>query len=320
MSPGQLSLLPGRGSIGFHSPPAPSVRVNIDLPAEHRALLAVATADDIHSGMTAVTRILLDICGAGRVEWREAGRPAARVVAGSGRGGRLAHRLSLGPAGAIVIIGGRRDPRADSVVAAVLPVIRRRYAEARLADTALELARRNEALEDFAALVAHELKAPLHAALAADDPSRWVQHAIDLVDALLEAAHEPAPVGLALPAVCLDQAVRDLGAVDVEVTACLPSTLPLPHTALRVILRNLIGNAVAAGARAVRVSATRSPGTWLLVVQDDGTGLSDHRQGAGSGLGLRLCRRIAHRYGGSLGLEPVPSGGTQARLQLKAAV
>jgi signal transduction histidine kinase len=293
--------------------------VHPDLSVEHRALLAVATAGEIHSGMAAVARILRDICAAARVEWREPGRRSARVVAGAGPARGPAQRLSLGPAGSIVIVDGRRDARVDSVVAAVLPVIRRRYAEARLADTALELSRRSEALEDFASLVAHELKAPLHAALASDDPSTWVQHAVDLVDALLEAAQESSPAGVALPAVCLDQAVRDLGPVDVEITARLPSTLPWPPTPLRVILRNLIGNAVAAGARSVRVSATRSSGTWLLVVEDNGAGLSGRRHGAGSGLGLSLCGRIARRYGGSLGLEAVPTGGTQARLQLKAA-
>jgi signal transduction histidine kinase len=36
----------------------------------------------------------------------------------------------------------------------------------------VQLTRRNEALEDFAALVAHELKTPLQAALFADDPRR----------------------------------------------------------------------------------------------------------------------------------------------------
>jgi signal transduction histidine kinase len=94
----------------------------------------------------------------------------------------------------------------------------------------------------------------------------------------------------------------------------------LPPTALRVLLRNLLGNAVAAGARMVRVSATRSSGSWLLVIEDDGAGVgSDGGYRAGSGLGLRLCRRIAARYGGSLVLAGLPAGGTQARLQLREA-
>src|SRR6478672_11450196 len=69
-----------------------------------------------------------------------------------------------------------------------------------------QLARRNEALEDFAALVAHELKTPLHAALLADDPSRLVDEALDLVDELLEAAQElPWEKPFASVAECLDQ-------------------------------------------------------------------------------------------------------------------
>jgi signal transduction histidine kinase len=186
-----------------------------------------------------------------------------------------------------------------------------------LARAAGQLARRNEALEDFAALVAHELKAPLLAALTADDPAALVEEALDLVDSLLEAARTESVERVFAPvSEALDLAVEDVHA-QVEVTADLATELPLPSAPLRVILRNLLGNAVAAGARSVHVAATPSPGSWRLVVDDDGVGLGDaDRYASGSGLGLSLSRRIAARFGGVLDLAPRPSGGTRATLEL----
>jgi signal transduction histidine kinase len=287
---------------------------------EQRALLEVATADDIDRGMTALAKTGRELCGAASVEWREDGRPRPRVIVGDGRPGGPRRRFSLGPAGAMVVVGGQDCERLEALIAAVRPVVRRRYAEERLARASVELARRNAALEEFAALVAHELKAPLHAAVAADDASTWVRQALDLVDTLLEAARDGSGMGIAAPTASLEEAVRDLGPVEIEIASDLPSRLPLPPTALRVLLRNLLGNAVAAGARTVRVSATRSSGSWLLVIEDNGAGVgSDRSYRAGSGLGLRLCRRIAARYGGSLVLAALPAGGTQARLRLREA-
>jgi signal transduction histidine kinase len=182
------------------------------------------------------------------------------------------------------------------------------------------LARRNEALEDFAALVAHELKTPLQAALVADDPSRPVEDALDLVEALLEAAgDEPDETAFASVAEILDQTVDDLGA-GVEITSDLATSLPLPPGPLRVILRNLLSNAVAAGARHIHVAASRSPRSWQLLVDDDGVGLAvADRYAAGSGLGLSLCRRIAERFGGVLELTARPYGGTRATLEFAEA-
>jgi len=184
----------------------------------------------------------------------------------------------------------------------------------------MQLARRNEALEDFAALVAHELKTPLQAALVADHPSHHVQDALDLVDALLAAArNERAEPAFSSVAACLDQLVEDLRA-EVEITTDTEATMPLPPEPLRVILRNLLSNAVAAGARHVHVAAVPSLRSWRLLVDDDGVGLEEAAgYAAGSGLGLSLCRRIAARFGGVLELGAGPSGGTRATLEFAKA-
>jgi signal transduction histidine kinase len=191
----------------------------------------------------------------------------------------------------------------------------------RLTDATSRLARRNAALEDFAALVAHELKTPLQAALAGADPTRSVEQALELVDSLLDAAREePDGASLTAPADVLDAVLADLDPRDVRVTADISNSFPLPAGTLRVILRNLVRNAVAAGARTIHVSASHGSGHWTLAVDDDGVGLEDAgRYAAGSGLGLGLSRRIADRFGGVLELVPNSARGTRALLVLEEA-
>jgi signal transduction histidine kinase len=285
---------------------------------EHDLVLALATADDLASGLdTVVGRIRRD-SGATRAEWwAEDEDGALELVAADGIARGACDSLRLGPAGVFVLHGGRLDLQVESALSSLVPIIRRRAAEERLARTTVQLARRNEALEDFAALVAHELKTPLEVALVADDPSRSVEDAILLVDALLEASRSrPSKQTFASVPECLEQAIDDLR-VEIEITADVATTLPLAPAALRVILRNLLSNAVAAGAGHVHVTAERSSFSWRLLVDDDGVGLASvDRYVAGSGLGLSLCRRIAARFGGALELAERPFGGTRATLEL----
>src|SRR5262249_44557542 len=152
--------------------------------------------------------------GAVGVEWWAAaddGELELAAAAGFACGTR--ETLSLGSAGVLVLHGGGLDPQVESALTSLTPILRRRAAEERLARTTIQLARRNEALEDFAALVAHELKTPLQAALLADDPSRPVEDALELVDALLQAAQgESGKRTFSSVAESLDQVVEDLGA------------------------------------------------------------------------------------------------------------
>jgi len=176
----------------------------------------------------------------------------------------------------------------------------------RMADATMRLARRNEALEDFSALVAHELKSPLETALLAEEPRRWIACALDLVDSLLEAAAEP-PGGVwgSVPE-CLAQAADCLDPRQLTVVTDESGRFPLPPRSLSVILRNLLANAAAAKAHRVDVFTTHRRGRWSLVVDDDG-------------VGLELCRRIAGRNGGRLELLPRHAGGTRAILTMERA-
>ena len=293
------------------------VSLGIAMPMEARLVLEVATSGEVDDGMAEVVGLLRRASRAARVEWwapDDEGELRLRVSCGAGD--RHPRRFPLGRAGEVVVLGGDCDDRLASAIEAVKPILRRRCVDEQLVASVMRLARRNEALEEFAALVAHELKTPLQEALVADDASSGLERSLDLIDSLIEAARDSREDSCSSAAVCLDQVLADLGPIQAEVTAEIGSSLPLPQVPLRVILRNLLGNAVAADARHVHVVAMRPPGSWRLVVDDDGVGLSDvDGYAAGSGLGLRLCRRIAGRYGGAIELAPRPAGGTRATLQ-----
>jgi signal transduction histidine kinase len=287
-----------------------------------QAAVELATADDLASGLAEVAALVRGRSGARRVEWwLRDDDGVLGLAASAGDGDEPSESLSLGRAGVVLVFGGHLDAQLESALASLESIVRRRAAEERLARETIRLARENEALEDFAALVAHELKTPLRAALLADDVSNFVEQALDLVDELLEAAQgEGRDPTCASATACFEQTVAHLDAADVEITADLPPALPLPAGALQVILRNLLANSIAAGARHIHVAAVESSRSWHLHVDDDGVGLDAvGSYTSGSGLGLALCRRIAARFGGALDLAARPFGGTRATLVLSEA-
>lgn len=223
----------------------------------------------------------------------------------------------MGPVGAFVVVAAGRGEGVIGALARLAPVVRRRWTEERLADHAALLARRSQALEDFAALVSHELKGPLQAALLTDDPAPEIRRALHVVDSVLEAVRSESATGACCsPQACLDDALRDLGRLDAEIYSNLPAAFPLPAAVLRIVLRNLLANAAAAGARHIRVSASGGAASGTLAVDDDGVGVDSREYAAGSGLGLALCRRLVERLGGELELRPLPQGGTSSRIVL----
>lgn len=288
-------------------------------PHEHELALELAIADDLASGMDRVAAIIRATTGAAQVEWRarddDDGSSLGATVGSRGAG----REVPLEDLGMFLVSGAHVDQSLVASLAALAPIYRRRRAEEQVARMAIQLLRRNEALEDFAALVAHELKSPLQAALLTDDASSLVEQALDLVDDLLDAARaDAAELELTSVAAAFERAVENLGAAEVEITAELGTTSPFPLPSLHVILRNLLANAVAAGARHIHVAAVQSSRSWRLLIEDDGAGLDNvDAYAAGSGVGLSLCRRMAARFGGALELAPRPSGGTRATLVLQ---
>jgi signal transduction histidine kinase len=186
--------------------------------------------------------------------------------------------------------------------------------EEQLTEHVVRLARKTEALDDFAGLVAHDVKSSLLAALRADDPRAGLMHSLELVDSILTAVRvETAATGVARLDECVQQAVTDLGEIRAEVVSNVTGEFPIPPDALRLVVRNLLANAVAAGADRIYVSALSRDKQQLLVVDDDGVGIgAEIGYATGAQLGLRLCRRLVERCGGTLDLRPRAVGGTRA--------
>jgi len=279
-------------------------------------LVAVETAADVSSGLADVVRLLSRAAAGEAVEWWQEdgdGRTSTRrQAAGAQRPGRRTV-VSLGPLG-VLLVGETTASELMPAITALVPALRRRFESEQLIERTCDLARRNEALQDFAALVAHEVKRPLLAGMLMNDVERGVTTALELVDALLEAARVDPCGDTASAADCLGEALRQLGPIPARVSSELPGGAPISATALRLVLRNLIANAVAAGAREIEVRAAQAVSPWTLTVDDDGVGLDADGYASGSGLGLNLTRRFVSRLGATLELAPRAPTGTRATL------
>ncbi|UPV99755.1 GAF domain-containing protein [Halorussus gelatinilyticus] len=199
----------------------------------------------------------------------------------------------------------------------------------------LERERRNDRLESFASMVAHELRNPLHIAQlyhrrAADgdpDAAEEVATALDrierLVDVILAIARGSDAdtdrervelrgiVGEAWSAVTGDDAEL------VVETDRVVETDPL-H--VRHLLENLFGNAVEHGGEEVTVRVGDLPSG--LYVADDGSGISDEGTGRvfdagyttddnGIGLGLAVVERLAESNGWDCAVTESEDGGAR---------
>jgi signal transduction histidine kinase len=185
-----------------------------------------------------------------------------------------------------------------------------------LAAHASRLARKAEALEDFAVLLAHDVRSSLIGALRDDDPREGLTRALELVDSILEAVRaDQGGFGVARLADCVQLAIGDLGDSRTEIVTGVTGEFPIPPDALRLVLRNLLANAIAAGAERIHVSALARGDQRILVVDDDGVGLaSPNHYDTGAQLGLRMCRRLVERCGCALELRPRAVRGTRAMI------
>jgi signal transduction histidine kinase len=194
--------------------------------------------------------------------------------------------------------------------------------EGLLVDELAGLARAYAESQAFVSLLAHELRTRLKVtewALCCSGEAGLgtarenTRNAQELVETLLELARgqagEPADAGAALCRVLHDLRA-DLERLEIEIVAGALPRLPLPQALLETVLRNLLSNAIEAGASRVEVYA-RPDGT--ICVRDDGPGVPPEQAtrifGAcsgklgGAGLGLTLCREILRRRGGDIWLE-----------------
>jgi len=221
-----------------------------------------------------------------------------------------------------------------------------------------------EAQKHFVADAAHELRSPLAALKlqvqglqrAADDATRGlavarlaagIDRATRLVEQMLALARHEAsaaagarPEAVSLPEVArlaISDAVAEAQSrdIDIGIVRADPATVQGQPEALRMLLRNLIDNAVKytpAGGR-VDVAIAAGAGAIELSVDDSGPGLPESErarvldrfyragqpQAPGSGLGLSIVKSIADLHGASVSLAPSTLGGLRVLLRFPTA-
>ncbi|OMB99729.1 two-component sensor histidine kinase [Mycobacterium sp. NS-7484] len=218
-----------------------------------------------------------------------------------------------------------------------------------------------QAAQDFAANAAHELRTPLTAMRADLDTLRIhnlpeserdevvadLSRAQRRVEAIITALGQLASGQLAQAedrelidiTDLLDRVVRENTRVggtvrfDVHVEDDVGLVLGWPG-GLRIAVDNLVRNAIVHGeATRVVLTAHRSDGMLVIIVDDDGRGLpaEEHqtvlgrfRRGStamagGSGLGLALVAQQAQLHGGEIRLSDGPLGGLRATLTLSTS-
>ena len=209
--------------------------------------------------------------------------------------------------------------------------------------------------------VAHELNTPLAAVKlqaqiarrsgdatrqsALDELDRGIERATHLVAQLLQMARlEPGvrerqmlPIRLdmlAAEVVAAFSARADAHGIDLGLAPSAAAWVPGDEEDLRVLLNNLVDNAlrhVPTGGR-VDVQVTAEGGRVRLAVSDTGPGIPEadrqrvlqrfvrltpsQGEGKGSGLGLSIVARVVAQHGGTLALSECEGGGLSVRIDL----
>jgi two-component system phosphate regulon sensor histidine kinase PhoR len=195
----------------------------------------------------------------------------------------------------------------------------------------------------FTAAVSHELRTPLarllalleSASLPGADPLALVEQArgeVEQIDELigevlflseLETGREVVALGTTPVRPVLDEVIERLAdraaraAVEIRVEAPAELELPLRRRMLRVVVENLLENAIryAGDGAHVRVAVRPRKDTILLTVRDDGRGVAEEdlpriferfyradqaRASRGTGLGLAIVKHVVASAGGSV--------------------
>ena len=137
-----------------------------------------------------------------------------------------------------------------------------------------------------------------------EDPARLLEGVLRLEEEALRRA-----------GVQVDFAPADLGVVELD------------GDALRRAVRNVLRNAVEAGAAAVELTVERRDQHVVVIVRDDGPGMTGEQRdrafepfyttkSRGTGLGLAISRQDLERAGGSLRCESQPGQGSMFSLEM----
>jgi len=243
-----------------------------------------------------------------------------------------------------VLLAADPDPGAFDEVDRELADVLAAHAGAALrrVHTERRLRRRNERLEEFASVVAHDLRNPLGAMRAnlqvareLDDPEVLdaIERSLDRMDELVAELLELASVGEAATEperVALAGVARDAWETAAPAGATLSVEDDLRFEAdpsrLRQLLENLFDNAVEHGGPGVAVAVGPVDERGFYVA-DDGPGVPEDEREAvfehgfttdddGTGFGLSIVRRIAEAHGWTPSV--VESGAGGARFEFRA--
>lgn len=212
----------------------------------------------------------------------------------------------------------------------------------------LDHVERDQAVWVVAASTLHELKNPLHALgllvdelgdlPAADVPEhvarirKTMERALVPLDALRSLTRRDAqrrpqkPIGATTAEIVesLRPLARDAG-IDLRLEGDRGAAKAVDPELVRIIVDNLVANALEGESRAVEVRILESPTHVTLRVSDDGPGLSEERRSTlfeplrteksnGLGLGLPIARALARTLGGDLVVADVPGFRTSFEL------
>jgi len=340
-SPEAVSLIDPRGEILFRS--ASTTKISGYLPHE---LVGQNWLDLIHpEDRGASNALLLEVLAvpSGRFQWE------ARLRHKSGRHiwveNTIANLLSESNIQAIVIYQG--------------DITLRRAAEQERQDHAVELARCNSRVEEFAYTAAHDLREPLRtisvytemlmretqmdskrmmAAFVVDGATRMSALIDDLMSFASTGKHEPRRcVGLQH---VLWQSTQNLAlsikASGATITADrLPDVLGNEIQLVR-LMQNLLSNAVKYRSESplqIHVSSERRELDWIITIEDNGIGIAapDHarvfmpfvrlgsRDVPGTGLGLAVCKKIVEGLGGTMWIDSEIGAGSRFSFTIEAA-
>ena len=209
-----------------------------------------------------------------------------------------------------------------------------------------ELERRNERLEEFASIVAHDLRNPLSVAIGrlelandgSDQQLEVAEEALDRIDRILTdtldlARHgrvitDPEPIDLRSVA---EAAWRNVDTKDATLDVAESTTLHGDSERLGQVFENVFRNAIEHGSDDVTVRVGLLANSAGFYIADDGPGIPEAERESvfepgtsetadGTGFGLTIVKRILSAHGWSIAVTASRDGGARFEILTEKAV